>query len=198
MPRLPKPRELRQNSERRDAGVIPLHPGREAPEPPAGLTAQSVRDWDDFWASPVSQLVTPGSDMPALRRLFQLRDERERMWSVVTSGDRVVEGSTGQIRPHPLYDKVGAIDAEVRQLEDRLGLNPQARLKLGVQLGEASRSLADINAALASDPAADEMADLLQSLAEPPVADPRRRGRAVDGGKPRPRAGRHPGASAAS
>lgn len=34
---------------------------------------------------------------------------------------------------------------EILSLEDRFGLNPQSRLKLGISLGEAQKSLADMN-----------------------------------------------------
>jgi hypothetical protein len=49
---------------------------------------------------------------------------------------------------NPLLKHVAALDGEIRQLEDRFGLTPLARLRLGVTFGEAHRSLADLNRAL--------------------------------------------------
>ena len=40
------------------------------------------------------------------------------------------------------------IDAEIRQLEDRLGMNPKSRISLGIQLGQMKKTLADLNAHL--------------------------------------------------
>jgi hypothetical protein len=40
------------------------------------------------------------------------------------------------------------IDAEIRNLEDRIGLNPKARVQLGIQLVSAKKSLSDLNSEL--------------------------------------------------
>jgi hypothetical protein len=37
------------------------------------------------------------------------------------------------------------LQKEIRALEDRLGLNPVARLRLGILLGDATRSIGDVN-----------------------------------------------------
>jgi hypothetical protein len=81
VPRLPKPRHLRQNRERRDVGLIPLQADTPAvPNAPAGLLASVRRAWVEFWASPLAQVVVPATDMPALTRLWRLYDERERAY----------------------------------------------------------------------------------------------------------------------
>jgi hypothetical protein len=43
------------------------------------------------------------------------------------------------------------IDAEIRNLEDRIGLNPKARVTLGIQLVSAKKSLSDLNTELDLD-----------------------------------------------
>ncbi|MBA3778215.1 MAG: hypothetical protein H0X16_02710 [Chloroflexi bacterium] len=83
--------------------------------------------------------------MPALRRLFALLDERERAYRVSRRA-LVVEGSMGQPRINPVVGLVATLDAEIRQLEDRLSLTPKARMALGVAFGEAHRSLDALNA----------------------------------------------------
>ena len=193
MPRLPKPARLRQNHERQDFGLISLAAGGlEVPQAPRGLLVQTVREWDAFWTSPLALTVTPATDLPAITRLFALRDERERMARVVRL-ERVVVGSRGQPRANPLYAQIASFDAEIRQLEDRLGLTPLARLKLGVTFGDAARSLADLNAELAGDAEdSPEDADLLLTLAAGSVAEPRPGGDRVYGAEPRPRPRRHP------
>ena len=37
---------------------------------------------------------------------------------------------------------------EIRNLEDRIGLNPKARVQLGIQLVSAKKSLSDLNSEL--------------------------------------------------
>lgn len=194
MPRLPKPKPLRQNTERRDYGLVPLDGGLAAPvpQPPVGLLAVTRADWEAFWRSPLASTALPDTDGPSIRRLFVLRDQAERIGRV-TRREPVVRGSMGQPRPNPLYQTLSAILAEVRQLEDRFGLSPMARLRLGVQLGDAARSLADLNAELHADPDDAASADLLLTLAGPGVADPRARGDRVDGAEPRPRPRRRAG-----
>ncbi len=194
MPRLPKPKPLRQNTERRDIGLVAISGGRpEPPAPPAGLLAETVADWQAFWTSALASAAVPATDLPAITRLFRLRDERERMARVVRKA-RVVLGSEGQPRANPLYSQINSFDAEIRQIEDRFGLTPMARLKLGITLGDAARSLADLNAELDGDLDDDAAtADVLLALAGPSAAEPRSARRALDGGEPRPRARRRTG-----
>jgi hypothetical protein len=45
-----------------------------------------------------------------------------------------------------MYRQRSAVDAEIRQLEDRFGLHPKAGLQLGIVAGEAARSLEELNA----------------------------------------------------
>ena len=49
---------------------------------------------------------------------------------------------------NPLYSAMLKLDAEIRQLEDRIGMNPKSRVALGISIGQAKKSLADLNAEL--------------------------------------------------
>ena len=59
-------------------------------------------------------------------------------------------GHKGQAILNPLYRQRSAMDAEIRQLEDRFGLHPKAGLTLGIVYGEAARSLEELNARIAN------------------------------------------------
>jgi hypothetical protein len=83
----------------------------------------------------------------------------------------VVEGSQGQPVASPLFKVAMALDSEVRALEDRYGLTPAARLKLGIRLGEAARSLEDLARDLDDDWDEDERRRLLGLAAQ--ESDPR-------------------------
>jgi hypothetical protein len=138
------------------------------PEPPARLLASVQGEWDEFWASDVALLMQP-SDFAAVRRLFLLRDERERCYREIRKtkttrlilaealkvgavgelrheiddegethsyievrhDGRIGIGSQGQMVLSPWARDLRSIDAEIRQLEDRFGLNTRARVGIG-------------------------------------------------------------------
>ena len=147
---LPKPADRRQRTNRRDLGLVTTIP-KAAPPSPTGLLRASVTAWEALWASPLASTYLE-SDLAALGRLFELRDERVRAFRVARR-ERVVPGSKDQPVLSPLLGYVASLDTEIRALEDRFGLTPRARLQLGVTLGEAHRSLADLNAAFLEDTA---------------------------------------------
>lgn len=105
----------------------------DSPAPPAGLLKKTRAAWVDFWASDVAQAIEAASDMPMLERLFRLRDDRERAHRAYRA-DPLIQGSQGQSVLNPMAQVVKTCDAEIRALEDRLGLSPQARLRLGIVL----------------------------------------------------------------
>ena len=72
-------------------------------------------------------------------------------------------GSTGQPRANPLYKQVQEFQAEARQLEDRFGLSPKARLSLGITFAEAASSLDALNERLAKRMADDDLWDELDA-----------------------------------
>lgn len=162
MPVPPKPSDRRQRRNTREVGAVVSLPSRSTPAPatPSGLLAPVRAAWDAFWGSEQSSLVMP-ADHPALLRLFSLLDERERC-SRAARKSPLVEGSQGQPTLNPLLKHVGSLDTEIRQLEDRFGLTPLARLRLGVTFGDAHRSLADLNRSLVDD---------LEEVADDPRAD---------------------------
>lgn len=145
-----KPADRRQRRATKDLGVLPqieIDP-KSYPAAPAHLSEQWQYAWQRFWESPFATLVQP-AQMPPLERLFSMYDERERI-DVVLRESPMTTGSQGQLILNPLYRQRTAIDAEIRQLEDRFGLHPKAGLTLGIVYGEAARSLEELNARIAN------------------------------------------------
>lgn len=155
--------------------------------PTPGWLRATKESWATHWTGPLVSVYLPATDEAVIRRLFGLRDERERMMRAIRRA-RLVEGSRGQPRANPLYAQVAAFDAEIRQLEDRVGLSPRSRLALGIQLGRAQASLADLAAAADGDDDDAAAADLRLAFARPAAGEPRAAGHPLDGDVPRPRA----------
>ena len=103
--------------------------------------------WEDFWNSDLASAIDTKSDQSAVYRLATLIDERERIYKQAKK-DRLVVGSQGQVVLNPLYSAMLKLDAEIRQLEDRMGMNAKARVSLGISIGQAKKTLADLNADL--------------------------------------------------
>ena len=103
--------------------------------------------WDQFWTSDLATAIDVKSDLNTVIRLATLIDERERIYKQAKK-DRLVVGSKGQVVLNPLYSALLKIDAEIRQMEDRIGLSPKARVSLGIQIGQMKKSLDDLNSEL--------------------------------------------------
>ena len=144
-----KPADRRHNSKTQDVGVIAQGVSRPVPAADGAWREATVERWAAFWSSPLASQVE-SSDEGAFRRLFKLYDEIDRLWEAVDATGRIVEGSQGQPRPNPLFKQVQEFQAEARQLEDRFGLSPLSRLRLGITFADAQASLDGLNARLAA------------------------------------------------
>jgi P27 family predicted phage terminase small subunit len=144
-----KPADQRQRRETKDVGLVVANPGRVTPQADVEWRESTVERWTVFWTSPLASQVEP-SDEGAFRRLFWIYDELDRLRQAIEETGRVVEGSQGQPRPNPLYKQVESFQAEARQMEDRFGLSPLSRLRLGITFADAQASLDGLNARLAA------------------------------------------------
>jgi P27 family predicted phage terminase small subunit len=129
---------------------------------PEGLLASTRRLWAGFWKSPMAQVLDSRSDITAILRYFSLVDERERLYRGFRR-KRMVRGSRGQEVLNPMGRALHEFDSELRQLEDRLGMTPRSRLQLGIQFGEAARTLQELNRALEEDHDDEDNTDPRQS-----------------------------------
>lgn len=149
--------------------VVASQPPDITPAPPTGLLRATQAAWVEFWSSPLAGLLLP-ADLPALQRLFELLDERTRCWRAFRKR-RLVTGSQGQPVLHPIARWITALDSEIRPLQDRFGLTPAARLRLGIQLGEAARSLEELNATFDDGQDSDNGPDPRLTAADPSTVE---------------------------
>jgi len=143
-----KPEARRQGRGTRDVGLV-SRPDVQVDVPAADLSWRegTVERWVAFWLSPLARQVEQ-SDVGSLRRLHWLYDELDRMREAIEDTGRVVSGSQGQPRPNPLYKQMETFMSEARQIEDRFGLSPLSRLRLGITFADASASLTALNSRL--------------------------------------------------
>ena len=120
------------------------------PKPTSRWRAVTKSDWKAIWSHPITMAMDRTLHEPQMRRLFDLRDDREVIAAIVRA-EPVVEGSQGQSRPHPLMARLGQLESEIRQLEDRNGLSPKSMADLGVSFGAAKKSLDDLAQGIEDD-----------------------------------------------
>lgn len=141
--------ERRQRTNTPDIGVVRALPAATPMLPPPDLSWRSevVEAWNDFWCSPLAgpQVMKP-TDAPALRRLFAYRS-RLLVALEAMDAEPIVLGSTGQPTMSPWAAEIHRLEGAVAKLEEKFGLTPMARLKLGVTYEEGV-SLAHRNAQL--------------------------------------------------
>lgn len=122
----------------------------QVPAPPADILGTTRKSWNELWNSKLAGSFVD-TDLPTLRRLYSLIDERERAYRAVKDKGRMVEGSQKQLVINPLLKQMSVYDTEIRQLEDRFGLSPASRLRLGITFNNYQQSLKEMNASLDAD-----------------------------------------------
>lgn len=142
------------NRQRRGTADFGLLAANDAPDivpaPPAGLLKGTRDVWAAFWASPVAQIIDLSSDREALEHWIWCIDERSRAKRLYRK-DRLVTGSMGQVRVSPMAKQISELTSQIKAAEESFGMTPQSRLRLGIAIGDATRSLADMLADLDAD-----------------------------------------------
>jgi hypothetical protein len=146
-----KPAAIRQRGTRtKDVGTVsrlPVVRAAAAPLPAEHWAPEVAEGWHELWSSPLADpKVLKPTDVPALRRLFEFRHQlvlaRQRF-----DAEPEVVGSMGQPVLSPWAGEIHRLEGVISKLEDRFGLTPLARLRLGVTFEEGV-SLAQRNAQL--------------------------------------------------
>ena len=128
---LPKVAGKRQRrSKRRVVKLIPR--SEKAPAPHAKWLKDTQAKWEIYWDSPLSQVVDQRTDLIAILRFFSLVDLRERAYRSYMRTP-FLTGYKGQKVVNPQGRMMLQMDTELRLLGDRLGLDPAARLRLGIE-----------------------------------------------------------------
>ena len=127
-----------------------ISPIDDAPAPTADWLVETKKQWVELWQHAITAAYDRTLHEYQLRRMFDLRDERARLRRVVRKTP-MVEGSQGQPRINPLVDRISTIDGELLKLEMANGMNPASLLKLGINYGQAKKSLDDLSRGIYGD-----------------------------------------------
>lgn len=178
-----KPADRRQRRNTADVGTVvaiaPQQAGRLVAAADTDWSPEVAEAWSEFWSSPLAGVVKE-TDLPALRRLFRYRELTAQAAEHFAAHPMSL-GSMGQSVLSPWAQEMHRLEAEVQKLEDRFGLTPMSRLRLGVTFHEES-SLASRNAQLLED-------FRTQQTASAQAANVRAPRGSMDRSKPRPRRG---------
>ncbi len=114
--------------------TAPLERIPPAPRNAAGhrLGPNARRRWRQFWGSELARYVAPVDD-ERIQEWIRLVDERDHVWKMILDEPEVT-GSKGQKRANPLNSRLNAINDRISECEMVLGINPQARFRLGIHL----------------------------------------------------------------
>jgi P27 family predicted phage terminase small subunit len=131
----PKPTELKRLTgnpgKRRPPTRITVLPPTDAPPPPPQLAEAGREAWATYWTHGRAWLAP--TDRPIITRLCELLDVRAEIAARMASeGLLQVSEDTGRSFGHRLLNDWRGLNRDIAELEDRCGLNPAERSRLGV------------------------------------------------------------------
>jgi P27 family predicted phage terminase small subunit len=140
--------------------VVPLPERTEHPPAPTTfpkLLAASVELWDAIWEEPQAKGFTV-ADRVVLERWILAYDAWRRAMNAVRR-QPVVDGSQGQPVQNPLMAWVASRESEMEKCEKQLGVGLRNRSDLGVSIGQARLTAAQLNAMTEESDGGDEELD---------------------------------------
>lgn len=112
------------------APVVHLAAVASIPTAPATLGDVGAAVWDRLWTAG-QKWLSPQLHLDVLTRLCEAHDEREALKDQLSRDGYVVPGSKGQLRMHPLLQRLAVVEDTITRLESLCGFNPAAMSKLG-------------------------------------------------------------------
>jgi P27 family predicted phage terminase small subunit len=98
--------------------------------------------WREMWASDVAGSWERNADMGRLAR-YIIDFDRWLKLSQLMVGRELVRGSRGQVRPNPLFNVLASLEGDLKAAEEKFGLTPLDRMRLGIEIGGAAAGLRD-------------------------------------------------------
>lgn len=154
MGRPPKPVELKRrtgrnsttaaNGSRLPEPVVVLAVSNKPPPVPTTLGDSGRSAWGRLWDHGRPWLLP--SDSEVLTWLSEAYDERDAVRAQIAQDGYMVEGSKGQMRPHPLLAQLRALEQQMTRWLAACGFDPSARARLGYAEVKRASALDDMMA----------------------------------------------------
>lgn len=98
--------------------------------------------WGEMWESDVATSWERRADSGRLGR-YIFNFDRWLKLSELMVGREVVKGSRGQVRANPLFGVLASLEGDLKATEEKFGLTPMDRMRLGIEIGGAAAGLRD-------------------------------------------------------
>jgi P27 family predicted phage terminase small subunit len=110
------------------------------PPVPAHLNAKSAALWLSVWTAG-GDAYSPRTDAHIIERYATLHQRRDELMQMLEDDGMITNGSQGQTVLHPAARFLSDVEKAMSGLEDKLGLNPESRLRLGISAIEKESKL---------------------------------------------------------
>lgn len=141
---VPKKQPGAKVDDRPQRGLVVIAGGlNQVPEPDAKWLVGTKREWAAFFGSAQADALD-GATLPGVVRLFEMRDLQGRAWARYKK-QPYVDGSQGQPVANPAFDEAMKLERAIVALEDRYGVSLKALANLGVAVGQAQLTAAELN-----------------------------------------------------
>ena len=110
-----------------------------SPLPPENLTPYGLGLWRLVWD--YGSKVYQPADSILILRYVDLQERRARLLKDLERDGYFSVGSQGQLVQHPACRILSDVESKLVPLEDRLGLSPESRARLGIATVEAETKL---------------------------------------------------------
>lgn len=110
------------------------------PPVPKGLTRNGQAVWYSVWDAG-GDSYSVKTDAYVIERYATLHVRRDELMQMLSDEGMVSVGSQGQQVLHPAARYLSDVETSLSKLEDKLGLNPEARIRLGISAIEKESKL---------------------------------------------------------
>lgn len=110
------------------------------PAPPTTLSTRAIEVWESVWDAG-REAYNVRTDGQVIARYSEMTARRELLLKTLDAEGWTTVGSSGQIVAHPAARLIADVDSKLQSLEDRLGLNPESRIRLGIATVEQKSRL---------------------------------------------------------
>lgn len=114
----------------------------EVPPVPSHLGPIGQDVWQFVWSFG-GEFYTPENDLLIITRYCELHERREKLLASMDELGWMVEGQRGESKINPLFRALSDAEAQLLQIEKKMGLTPEDRIRLGLAKMEEKDAFED-------------------------------------------------------